>query len=63
MDTKIKPIVQALVVGVLYVVLFVIVTPPLLTVLDKPVGKILYGILVAGGVGVAVRLRHLLHRL
>lgn len=63
MDTKIKPLLQALVVAVLYLILFVIITPTLLKVLDKPFGKVVYGILVLGGVGVAVRLRHLAHRL
>ncbi|MBK8870556.1 MAG: hypothetical protein KBD85_05420 [Elusimicrobia bacterium] len=63
MDAKIKPLLHALAVAVLYLVLFAIVTPPLLKVLDKPFGKVVYGILVLGGVGVAVRLRHLLHRL
>lgn len=63
MDAKFKLLLQALVVAVLYLVLFVIVTPPLLKVLDKTFGKIIYGILVLGGVGVAVRLRQLFHRL
>jgi hypothetical protein len=63
METKSKLLLHALVMAVLYLVLFVVVMPALLKVLDKTVGKIIYGILVVGGVGVAVRLRHLLHRL
>ena len=63
MEPRSKHLLHALVVAVLYLVLFVIAMPALLKALDKTVGKIIYGILVVGGVGVAVRLRQLLHRL
>ncbi len=57
MDPKIKRGVQTVIFGLLYVLLFLILMPSLIRLLDDRWGKILYGVLVAGAVGVAFRLR------
>lgn len=43
----------------MYVILFLILLPPVIKLLDERAGKILYGLLVTGAVGVAFRLRFL----
>lgn len=58
-----KRLLQTLVLAVLFLLLFVILLPPLLTLLHETVGKVLYGILVAGAVALALRLRVLSHTL
>jgi hypothetical protein len=59
LDPEIKSSFQAVIVAVLYVMLFVILIPPLIQLLDERWGKVLYGVLVAGAVIVAFRLRFL----
>lgn len=63
MDAQVRSVLQSLIFAVLYLLLFVIALPYLLRVLDQPTGKIAFGVLVAGGVGVAIRLRQLSRRL
>ena len=58
-DPKVKSGFHAVIFSLLYVILFVILIPPLIKVLDERQGKILYGALVAGAVLVALRLRFL----
>ena len=57
MDPKTKSILQTLIFAVLYLILFIILLPPLIKLMDEKLGKILYGVLVAGAVLVALRLR------
>ena len=45
--------------SLLYIILFLILIPPLIKMLDDVWGKIFYGVLVAGAVVVAFRLRSL----
>ena len=59
MDQNVKSLLHSLIFALLYVILFLILIPPLIKLLDEKMGKILYGILVAGAVGVALRLRFL----
>lgn len=59
MDPRIKHSFQNLIFAVLYLILFLILMPPLIKLLDERVGRVLYGVLVAGAVLVALRLRFL----
>ncbi|MGQ0645513.1 MAG: hypothetical protein ACT4O3_08485 [Elusimicrobiota bacterium] len=59
MDPETKRAVHSLIFAVLYLLLFVILLPPLIRVLDQTWGRVLYGAMVAGGVAVAFRLRHI----
>jgi len=63
MDPKIKSAFETLIFSLLFLILFVILIPPLIKLLDIRQGKILYGVLVAGAVAVAFRLRSLGRRL
>lgn len=58
-DWLIKKTVQTIIFVLLYIILFVILLPPLLKMMDQPMGKILYGVMVVGAIGIAVRLRFL----
>lgn len=59
MEPTTKKAFQAVIFALMYVILFLILLPPVINLLDERAGKILYGILVAGAVGVAFRLRFL----
>ena len=59
MDPTVKTVLHTLIFSVLYLLLFVIVLPSLLRILDHASGKILFGVLVFGAVGLAIRLRQL----
>ncbi len=59
MDPKNKAFQQTVVFSLLYVILFLVLLPPLIKLLDGRAGKILYGVLTAGAVAVALRLRFL----
>jgi hypothetical protein len=60
MEPQPRKLLQTLVFAVLYAFLFLILMPPLLRVMDQSWGKALYGVLVAGAVAIAFRLRALL---
>jgi hypothetical protein len=62
LDPTIRTVLQNLIFAVLYLILFVILLPSLIRLLDQTAGKIAYGVLVAGGVGLALRLRQLSRR-
>jgi len=53
---------QEIIFALLYIILFLVLMPPLIRLLDDLWGKILYGVLVAGAVAVAFRLRALSRR-
>jgi F0F1-type ATP synthase membrane subunit b/b' len=59
LDPTIKKAFQAVIFALMYVILFLILLPPVINLLDERAGKVLYGLLVAGAVGVAFRLRFL----
>lgn len=59
MDPKTKTLLQSLIFSLMYALLFLILAPPLIKLMDQRAGKVLYGLLVAGAVGVALRLRFL----
>lgn len=63
MDPRIRNAFQVVIFALLYIILFLMLMPPLLKLLDSPAGKILYGVLVAGAVLVALRLRLLFRQL
>ena len=63
MDPKVKTCLQALIFSFMYAILFLVLLPVLLKIMDQQNGKILYGVLVAGGLAVALRLRFLSRRL
>lgn len=63
MDPNVRTVLQTLIFAVLYLILFIILLPSLIRLLDQTTGKIAYGVLVAGGVGVALRLRQLSQRI
>jgi hypothetical protein len=63
LDPIVKSLLHTLVFAVLYVILFVILLPSLLRILERPAGQTLYGLLVAGGVLLALRLRQLSRQL
>jgi hypothetical protein len=62
-DADAKSCFHSIIFSILYVLLFVILIPPLIKVLDETWGKLLYGVLVAGAVIVAFRLRFLARHL
>ncbi len=62
MDPIVKKVLHTLIFSILYLLLFVIVLPPLLRVMDQLPGKIGFGVLVGGGVILAIRLRQLSQR-
>lgn len=59
MDPTVKTVLHTLIIAVLYLLFFVIVLPSILRLLDQTSGKIIYGVLVGGGVLLAIRLRQL----
>ena len=59
MEPTVKKAFQAVIFALMYLILFAILLPPVIKLLDQPMGKVLYGVLVAGAVGVAFRLRFL----
>lgn len=59
MDPTIRTVLHTLIFSVLYLLFFVIVLPSLLRLLDQTSGKIIFGVLVGGGVILAIRLRQL----
>lgn len=63
MDPNLKSLVHTLVFAVLFLILFVMLLPPLLHVLNRPEGRAVYGVFVAGAVAIAFRLRVLTRRL
>ena len=63
MDPKVRSALQSLIFAVFYLMLFVILMPALIKLLDVTAGKTLYFILVLGGLFVAFRLRYLLGKL
>ena len=59
----VKDALHALIFAVMFVMLFVILLPVLVKTMDGRAGKILYGVLTAGAVGLALRLRSLARKL
>jgi hypothetical protein len=59
LEPTIKKAFQAVIFALMYLILFAILLPPVIKLLDQRMGKVLYGVLVAGAVGVAFRLRFL----
>ena len=59
MDPTVRTVLHTLIISVLYLLFFVIVLPSLLRLLDQTAGKIIFGVLVGGGVVLAIRLRQL----
>lgn len=59
MDPNVKSFLSTLVVIVFYLLVFMIVLPPLSDVLDRPLGRSLYTLLVVVGVALGFRLRFL----
>ena len=54
---NVKESLHSLIFSVLFVLLFLILLPLVVKTMDERAGKILYGALAAGAVGVAIRLR------
>lgn len=63
MDPNVKSLLHTLAATAMYLLLFLIVLPPLMEVLGRPTGRVLYGLLVAGGVAFGFRLRALAKKL
>ncbi|TXH26015.1 MAG: hypothetical protein E6Q99_05190 [Elusimicrobia bacterium] len=63
MDPNVKALLHTLVAAVMYLLLFLIVLPPLMEILGRPAGRALYGLLVVGGVAFGFRLRTLAKKL
>lgn len=59
MDPNVKSLLNTLVVVALYLLVSIIVLPPLLDVLDRPLGRTFYTLLVVIGVVLGFRLRFL----
>ena len=59
MDPTVRTTLHTLIISVLYLLFFVIVLPSILRVMDQTSGKIVFGVLVGGGVILAIRLRQL----
>jgi hypothetical protein len=62
-DPQTKSAFQAVIFSILFVLLFLILLPAVVKLLDETWGRVLYGVLVLGAVGVAFRLRLLAKRL
>ncbi|HRY29268.1 MAG TPA: hypothetical protein P5079_04435 [Elusimicrobiota bacterium] len=62
MEQQTRKAFQEIIFALLYIILFLVLMPPLIRLLDDLWGKILYGVLVAGAVAVAFRLRALSRR-
>jgi hypothetical protein len=62
-DPQTKSAFQAVIFSILFVLLFLILLPAVVRLLDETWGRVLYGVLVLGAVGVAFRLRLLAKRL
>lgn len=63
MDPQTRSALQTIVFSLLFVLLFLILLPAVVKLLGETWGKILYGVLVAGALGVAFRLRLLSQRI
>ena len=59
MDPRVKKSLQAMFISLLYIILFLLLMPALLKVMDQTWGKLLYALLALGAVAVAFRLRAL----
>jgi hypothetical protein len=59
----VKSALNTLIFSVMFLLLFCLLLPVLVKVLDQTAGKALYGVLAAGAVWVAVRLRALSRRM
>jgi len=57
LDREIKQAFQVIIFSLLFILLFLILMPPLMGFIQERWGKILYGVLVAGAFFVALRLR------
>lgn len=57
MDPNVKTLLNTLVATVFYLLVFMIVLPPLLNVLNLPLGRALYTLLVVTGIALGFRLR------
>jgi phosphoglycerol transferase MdoB-like AlkP superfamily enzyme len=53
----VKEVLHSLIFAVMFGLLFLILLPLVVKLIDERTGKILYGALAAGAVGVAIRLR------
>jgi hypothetical protein len=63
LEPHLKSLLHTLVATAMYLLLFLIVLPPLMELLERPLGRVLYGALVAGGVAFGFRLRALVKKL
>jgi hypothetical protein len=63
LEPHLKSLLNTLVATAMYLLLFLIVLPPLIELLERPLGRVLYGALVAGGVAFGFRLRALAKKL
>jgi hypothetical protein len=59
LDPETKRSLQAVIFCLMYVILFLILLPPLIRRLDDWVGKTLYTVLSVGAIALALRLRYL----